>query len=58
MCGRVDPHGIGTSALLLFSEYPEKDTALKYFEAAAKARKATNDAETNKELDAATEKLL
>ncbi|WP_417725579.1 hypothetical protein [Salipiger sp.] len=36
---------------------PEKDAALKHYEAAEKANTAKNDAETNKELDAATHAL-
>jgi hypothetical protein len=36
---------------------PKKDAALKHFEAAQKAHTAKNDAETNKELDAATHAL-
>ncbi|WP_050929507.1 hypothetical protein [Aestuariivita boseongensis] len=36
---------------------PKKDAALKHYQAAEKAHTAKNDAETNKELDAASEKL-
>ncbi|MBT0957900.1 hypothetical protein IV417_10905 [Alphaproteobacteria bacterium KMM 3653] len=36
---------------------PKKDAALKHYEAAEKANTAKNDAETNKELDAATHAL-
>jgi hypothetical protein len=36
---------------------PKKDAALKHYEAAEKANTAKNDAEANKELDAASEKL-
>lgn len=36
---------------------PKKDAALKHYEAAEKAHKANNDAETNKELDAARHAL-
>ena len=36
---------------------PKKDAALKYYSAAEKALAAKNDAETNKELDAATKAL-
>ncbi|MDE4142601.1 hypothetical protein [Phaeobacter gallaeciensis] len=36
---------------------PKKDAALKHYQAAEKANTAKNDAETNKELDAASEKL-
>ena len=37
---------------------PKKDAALRHYEAAEKAHKANNDAEANKELDAASAKLL
>lgn len=36
---------------------PKKDAALKHYQAAEKAHTAKNDAETNKELDAVTQKL-
>ncbi|SET97949.1 hypothetical protein [Paracoccus homiensis] len=36
---------------------PKKDAALKHYQAAEKANTAENDAETNKELDAATHAL-
>lgn len=36
---------------------PKKDAALKHHEAAEKAHTAKNDAETNRELDAATHVL-
>lgn len=36
---------------------PKKDAALKHYKAAEKAHTAKNDAETNKELDAATHAL-
>ncbi|MBL3573700.1 hypothetical protein JMK10_04395 [Rhodovulum sulfidophilum] len=36
---------------------PKKDAALKHYQAAEKAHAAKNDAETNKELDAATHAL-
>ncbi|TCS59027.1 hypothetical protein EDD52_12357 [Primorskyibacter sedentarius] len=36
---------------------PKKDTALKHYQAAEKAHTAKNDAETNKELDAAKHAL-
>lgn len=36
---------------------PKKDEALKHYEAAEKAHTAKNDAETNKELDAAKHAL-
>jgi hypothetical protein len=36
---------------------PKKDNALKHYQAAEKAHTANNDAETNKELDAATKAL-
>jgi len=36
---------------------PKKDSALKHYQAAEKAHTAKNDAETNKELDAATKAL-
>ncbi|MCM2561276.1 hypothetical protein M8756_00510 [Lutimaribacter sp. EGI FJ00015] len=36
---------------------PKKDAALKHYQAAEKAHKANDDAETNKELNAAREKL-
>ena len=36
---------------------PKKDAALKHYEAAEKAHTAKNDADTNKELDAATHAL-
>lgn len=36
---------------------PQKDAALKHYEAAEKAHTAKNDAETNNELDAATRAL-
>ncbi|NCF79120.1 MAG: hypothetical protein GWP34_04370 [Alphaproteobacteria bacterium] len=36
---------------------PKKDAALKHYEAAEKANTAKNDAEANKELNAASEKL-
>lgn len=36
---------------------PKKDAALKHYQAAEKAHMAKNDAETNKELDAATHAL-
>ncbi|PRY84360.1 hypothetical protein [Donghicola tyrosinivorans] len=36
---------------------PKKDAALKHFQAAEKAHTAKNDAEANKELDAATHAL-
>lgn len=36
---------------------PKKDTALKHYQAAEKARDANNDVETNKELDAAKQAL-
>ena len=36
---------------------PKKDAALKHYQAAEKANTARNDAETNKELDAATHAL-
>lgn len=36
---------------------PKKDAALKHYQAAEKANTAKNDAETNKELDAATHAL-
>lgn len=36
---------------------PKKDEALKHYQAAEKANTAKNDAETNKELDAATHAL-
>ena len=36
---------------------PKKDSALKHNQAAEKANTAKNDAETNKELDAATHAL-
>jgi hypothetical protein len=37
---------------------PKKDSALKHYQAAEKAHTANNDAETNKELDAATHALI
>lgn len=36
---------------------PKKDAALKHYQAAEKAHTAKNDADTNKELDAATHAL-
>lgn len=36
---------------------PKKDAALKHYQAAEKAQTAKNDAETNKELDAAAHAL-
>ena len=36
---------------------PKKDAALKHYQAAEKANTAENDAETNKELDAAKHAL-
>ncbi|MGB3315291.1 MAG: hypothetical protein WBB85_12830 [Albidovulum sp.] len=36
---------------------PKKDAALKHYQAAEKAHTAKNEAETNKELDAATHAL-
>ena len=36
---------------------PKKDAALKHYQAAEKAHEANNDAEANKELDAAKEKF-
>lgn len=36
---------------------PKKDAALKHYRAAEKAHTAKNDAETNRELDAASQKL-
>ena len=36
---------------------PKKDAALKHYRAAEKAHMAKNEAETNKELDAATHAL-
>lgn len=36
---------------------PKKDAALKHYQAAEKAHKAKNDADTNKERDAATHAL-
>ena len=36
---------------------PKKDTASKHYQAAEKAHTAKNDADTNKELDAATHAL-
>lgn len=36
---------------------PKKDAALKHYQAAEKAHTAKNDAETNKELDAAKHAL-
>jgi hypothetical protein len=36
---------------------PKKDAALKHYQAAEKANTAKNEAETNKELDAATHAL-
>ncbi|MFW2544958.1 hypothetical protein ACN2XU_20180 [Primorskyibacter sp. 2E107] len=36
---------------------PKKDAALKHYRAAETAHKAKNDAETNKELDAASHAL-
>ncbi|TCM76779.1 hypothetical protein [Rhodovulum steppense] len=36
---------------------PKKDAALKHYQAAEKADMAKNDAETNRELDAATHAL-
>ncbi|RYH06759.1 hypothetical protein [Tropicimonas sp. IMCC6043] len=36
---------------------PKKDAALKHYQAAEKANTAKNDAETNKELDAASHAL-
>ena len=36
---------------------PKKDAALKHYQAAEKANTVKNDAETNKELDAATHAL-
>lgn len=36
---------------------PKKDAALKHYQAAEKANIAKNDAETNKELDAASHAL-
>ena len=36
---------------------PKKDAALKHYQAAEKANTAKNDAETNKELDAAAHAL-
>lgn len=36
---------------------PKKDAALTHYQAAEKAHSAKNDAETNKELDAATHAL-
>ncbi len=36
---------------------PKKDAALKHYRAAEKANTAKNDADTNKELDAATHAL-
>ncbi|MBL4930183.1 hypothetical protein [Fuscibacter oryzae] len=36
---------------------PKKDAALKHYQAAEKAHTAKNDAETNKELDAAAHAL-
>jgi hypothetical protein len=36
---------------------PKKDAALKHYKAAEKAHTAKNDADTNKELDAATRAL-
>jgi hypothetical protein len=37
---------------------PKKDAALKHYQAAEKAHTAKNDAETNKELDAAARALV
>lgn len=37
---------------------PKKDAALKHYQAAETANTAKNDAETNKELDAATHALV
>lgn len=37
---------------------PKKDAALKHYQAAEKANTAKNEAETNKELDAATHALV
>jgi hypothetical protein len=37
---------------------PKKDAALKHYQAAEKAHTAKNDAETNKELDAAAHALV
>lgn len=39
------------------SSGPEKDAALKHYQAAEKAHRAQNDVEANKELDAATHVL-
>ena len=36
---------------------PKKDAALKHYQAAEKAHTSKNDADTNKELDAATHAL-
>lgn len=36
---------------------PTKDAAMKHYQAAEKAHTANNEAETNKELDAASSKL-
>ncbi|MDE4142616.1 hypothetical protein [Phaeobacter gallaeciensis] len=36
---------------------PKKDAALRHYQAAEKAHTANNEAETNKELNAASEKL-
>jgi len=36
---------------------PKKDAALKHYRAAEKAHTAKNDAETNRELNAASQKL-
>jgi len=36
---------------------PKKDAALKHYQAAEKAHTAKNDKETNRELDAASQKL-
>ena len=36
---------------------PKKEASLKHYQAAEKAQKAKNDAETNKELDAAKHAL-
>ncbi|MEX0583208.1 MAG: hypothetical protein WD185_06020 [Sneathiella sp.] len=36
---------------------PKKDASLKHYQAAEKAHTAKNDAETNKELDAASQSL-
>ena len=37
---------------------PKKDSAMKHYYAAEKAQTAKNEAETNKELDAATHALV